>query len=336
MTDPASVSMIFNAIFLLLVLYAVIRAIHGSRNCLTVAPLKTFILLLVYYGLYLTLPFFSWTLWQWSTGLQDIWQALPMLLLTVFLIYARFIEPQLLVVRHTPVRLHDSAPLQDPLKVAVLADIHIGLFSGRVSQLRRIVNLVNLQQPDFIVISGDWTYEPSRQLIDDLNILSGFDAPAYSVPGNHDEQIPGPPIQQLLKEGLEAANIVPIEGKIIEMNEIRLIGVGDLWAGKADMQAMPELPQDKPWLILAHNPDTVAQVPNLPYRPLMLSGHTHGGQLELPWLTDYVLSRVSLLGFKKGLYQVKNAQVFVTVGTGLVGLPLRFRAPPTIDILHVH
>lgn len=336
MTDPASVSMIFNAIFLLLVLYAVIRAIHGSRNCLTVAPLKTFILLLVYYGLYLTLPFFSWTLWQWSTGLQDIWQALPMLLLTVFLIYARFIEPQLLVVRHTPVRLHDSAPLQDPLKVAVLADIHIGLFSGRVSQLRRIVNLVNLQQPDFIVISGDWTYEPSRQLIDDLNILSGFNAPAYSVPGNHDEQIPGPPIQQLLKEGLEAANIVPIEGKIIEMNEIRLIGVGDLWAGKADMQAMPELPQDKPWLILAHNPDTVAQVPNLPYRPLMLSGHTHGGQLELPWLTDYVLSRVSLLGFKKGLYQVKNAQVFVTVGTGLVGLPLRFRAPPTIDILHVH
>lgn len=336
MTDPASVSMIFNAIFLLLALYAVIRAIHGSRNCLTVAPLKTFILLLVYYGLYLTLPFFSWTLWQWSTGLQDIWQALPMLLLTVFLIYARFIEPQLLVVRHTPVRLHDSAPLQDPLKVAVLADIHIGLFSGRVSQLRRIVNLVNLQQPDFIVISGDWTYEPSRQLIDDLNILSGFNAPAYSVPGNHDEQIPGPPIQQLLKEGLEAANIVPIEGKIIEMNEIRLIGVGDLWAGKADMQAMPELPQDKPWLILAHNPDTVAQVPNLPYRPLMLSGHTHGGQLELPWLTDYVLSRVSLLGFKKGLYQVKNAQVFVTVGTGLVGLPLRFRAPPTIDILHVH
>lgn len=336
MTDPASVSMIFNAIFLLLVLYAVIRAIHGSRNCLTVAPLKTFILLLVYYGLYLTLPFFSWTLWQWSTGLQDIWQALPMLLLTIFLIYARFIEPQLLVVRHTPVRLHDSAPLQDPLKVAVLADIHIGLFSGRVGQLRRIVNLVNLQQPDFIVISGDWTYEPSRQLIDDLNILSGFNAPAYSVPGNHDEQIPGPPIQQLLKEGLEAANIVPIEGKIIEMNEIRLIGVGDLWAGKADMQAMPELPQDKPWLILAHNPDTVAQVPNLPYRPLMLSGHTHGGQLELPWLTDYVLSRVSLLGFKKGLYQVKNAQVFVTVGTGLVGLPLRFRAPPTIDILHVH
>lgn len=336
MTDPASVSMIFNAIFLLLVLYAVIRAIYGSRNCLTVAPLKTFILLLVYYGLYLTLPFFSWTLWQWSTGLQDIWQALPMLLLTIFLIYARFIEPQLLVVRHTPVRLHDSAPLQDPLKVAVLADIHIGLFSGRVSQLRRIVNLVNLQQPDFIVISGDWTYEPSRQLIDDLNILSGFNAPAYSVPGNHDEQIPGPPIQQLLKEGLEAANIVPIEGKIIEMNEIRLIGVGDLWAGKADMQAMPQLPQDKPWLILAHNPDTVAQVPNLPYRPLMLSGHTHGGQLELPWLTDYVLSRVSLLGFKKGLYQVKNAQVFVTVGTGLVGLPLRFRAPPTIDILHVH
>ena len=336
MTDPASVQIIFNGIFLLLAVYAVIRAIHGCRHSLTVSPFKTFILLFVYYGLYLTLPFFSWTLWQWSIGVQDAWQAVPMLLLSVFLIYARFVEPQILVVRRTPVHLHDSPPLQDPLRVALLADIHVGLFSGRARQLKRIVNLVNQEQPDFIVISGDWTYEPSDQLIKDLKILSGFNAPAYSVPGNHDEQIPGPPIQQVLKEGLEAANIIPIEGKIIEMNEIRLIGVGDLWAGKADMQAMPALPQDKPWLILAHNPDTVAQVPDLPYRPLMLSGHTHGGQLELPWLTDYVLSRVSLLGFKKGLYQVKNAQVFVTVGTGLVGMPLRFRTPPTIDILHVH
>lgn len=336
MTDPVSVQSVFNIIFLVMALYAVIRAIYGCRHSVTVEPFKTFLLLFVYYGLYLTLPFFSWTLWQWSVGLQDAWQAVPMALISLFLIYARFIEPLVMVVRHTRIRLHDAPELQRPIKIALLADIHVGLFSGRVRQLKKIVQLVNQENPDLIVISGDWTYEPNDHLSRDLAVLSQFVAPAYSVPGNHDEQIPGPPIQQILKQALEATQIIPIEGKIIELDEIRLIGVGDLWAGKADMQLLPELAQDKPWVIVAHNPDTVAQVPDLPYRPLMLSGHTHGGQLELPWLTDYVLNRVSLLGFKKGLYQVKNAQVFVTVGTGLVGLPLRFRAPPTIDILHLH
>ena len=126
-----------------------------------------------------------------------------------------------------------------------------------------------------------------------------------------------------------------IEGQVVEFNEFRLIGIGDLWAGKADMRFMPQLTQDKPWIILSHNPDTVDMVPKLPTRPLMLSGHTHGGQVELPWLTDYVMKKVSILGHKKGLYQHENADVFVTVGTGMVGVPFRFRVPPTIDIIEL-
>ena len=112
-------------------------------------------------------------------------------------------------------------------------------------------------------------------------------------------------------------------------------GVGDLWAGKTDMRYMPDLPQDKPWVILSHNPDTVDMVPKLPSHPLMLSGHTHGGQVELPWLTNYIMKKVSILGHKKGLYQHENADVFVTVGTGMVGVPFRFRVPPTIDVIEL-
>ena len=79
---------------------------------------------------------------------------------------------------------------------------------------------------------------------------------------------------------------------------------------KTDMRAMPDLPQDKPWVILSHNPDTVDMVPKLPTRPLMLSGHTHGGQVELPWLTDYVMKKVSILGHKK-VYTGMNMQMYL-------------------------
>lgn len=336
MSDIALVNNIFYGVFVLISLYALVRAILIGRHSISITPFKTFLLLFVYYGLYLTLPFFSWTLWQWSVGLQTVWEALPLTLITLFLIYARFVEPLYVVVRHTTIPLQHAPALQQPLKVALLADIHVGLFSGRVRQLKKIVRLVNAEQPDIIVFSGDWTYEPNDHLKQDLSVLADLNAPAYSVPGNHDEQIPGPPVQDILRSALEHANILPIEDRVIELDEIRLMGVGDLWAGKANLDLLPQLPQDKDWLLLAHNPDTVAQVPPLPNRPLMLSGHTHGGQIELPWITSYVMRKVSLLGYKKGLYQAENAQVFVTIGTGLVGVPLRFRAPPTIDILHLH
>jgi len=185
------------------------------------------------------------------------------------------------------------------------------------------------------VVAGDWTYEPENQLAKELEMLREIKAPVYSVTGNHDEQYPGPPIQELLRHALESNNVIDIEGKIVEFDEFRLIGVGDLWAGKTDMRLLPELPQDKPWLILSHNPDTVDMVPALPTRPLMLSGHTHGGQVELPWVTNYIMKKVSILGHKRGLYKHEHADVFVTVGTGMVGVPFRFRVPPTIDIIEL-
>ncbi len=81
-------------------------------------------------------------------------------------------------------------------------------------------------------MAGDWTYEPEDKLVQELSVLKDIKAPVYSVPGNHDEQYPGPPIQQLLKDALHYNDVMDIEGKIVEFDEFRLIGIGDLWAGK--------------------------------------------------------------------------------------------------------
>ncbi|ENV65958.1 phosphohydrolase [Acinetobacter junii] len=335
MYSSDTVIFIFYAIFALLALWGLIQAwIHQSRTE-TIHPFKAFIHLLAFYLSYLLIPLWFFSLYTGWSDYYSLHQSTFVFLLSSLLIYARFIEPHIVQVKHHQYRLHPDREFTRPIKLAVVADMHVGLFSGHERQLKTIVKKLNQQQPDLVVVAGDWTYEPENRLVQELAILREIHAPVYSVPGNHDEQYPGPPIQALLKQALEHNDVIDIEGKIVEFDEFRLIGVGDLWAGKANMRYMPELPQNKPWLILSHNPDTVDMVPELPTRPLMVSGHTHGGQIELPWITNYIMKRVSILGHKKGFYTHEHADVFVTVGTGMVGVPFRFRVPPTIDIIEL-
>ncbi len=322
--------------FSLIALWGVIQAWRSQSRTETIHPFKSFVHLLVFYLSYLLFPLFLFNLyatWQQQLSLH---QSIFIFLLSSVLIYARFIEPHLIRVRHLSYKLSASqTAFKKPVRVALIADLHVGLFSGHERQLRLVAEKINQQQPDLVVVAGDWTYEPENRLEQELAILKTIHAPIYSVTGNHDEQYPGPPIQALLHRALENNHVMDIESKIVEFDEFRLIGVGDLWAGKTDMRILPQLPQDKPWLILSHNPDTVDMVPELSQRPLMLSGHTHGGQVELPWLTNYIMKKVSILGHKHGLYSHENADVFVTVGIGMVGVPFRFRVPPTIDIIEL-
>ncbi|QBZ99633.1 metallophosphoesterase [Acinetobacter nosocomialis] len=335
MWNPNSIIFCFYFIFSILALWGIVEAwVHQSRTE-TIHPFKAFVHLLAFYLSYLLIPLWFFNLYAGWMGYYSIHQTIFIFLLSGILIYARFIEPHMVRVDVHQYRLNPDRRFNKPVKVALIADLHIGLFSGHERQLKIIVKKLNEQKPDLVVVAGDWTYEPEDKLVQELSVLKDIQAPVYSVPGNHDEQYPGPPIQQLLKDALYYNEVMDIEGKIVEFDEFRLIGIGDLWAGKTDMRSMPDLPQDKPWLILSHNPDTVDMVPKLPNRPLMFSGHTHGGQVELPWVTNYIMKKVSILGHKRGFYSHEHADVFVTVGTGMVGIPLRFRVPPTIDIIEL-
>ncbi|MCL6237176.1 metallophosphoesterase [Acinetobacter sp. ANC 5033] len=335
MWELDSVVMYFYIGLAVLGVWAISQAWLSQSRTETIHPFKAFVHLLAFYLSYLLIPLFFFSFYAGWSGYYSLHEAIFVGAVTGLLCYARFIEPHMIQVKKCQYQLHETRQLLKPVRIALIGDLHIGLFSGHERQLKMIVDKINAQNPDLVVVAGDWTYEPENKLAEELAVLKKIIAPIYSVNGNHDEQYPGPPIQTLLKHALESNHVVDIEGQVVEFNEFRLLGVGDLWAGKADMRYLPELPQDKPWIILSHNPDTVDMVPKLPGRPLMLSGHTHGGQVQLPWLTDYVMKKVSILGHKKGLYQHDNADVFVTVGTGMVGVPFRFLVPPTIDIIEL-
>ncbi len=245
------------------------------------------------------------------------------LVLAVSALYARFVEPYQIVIRESSMRVGA------PLRIALIADVHIGLFQGR-ERMQQIVDTLNTLNVDAVVVAGDWTYEPTRPLIELLAPISQSRHRVLSVPGNHDEEMPGPPLAAELRAALTVHRVEPIEGRVVSVRGVRFVGVGDRWARKD----VPPLIQgtDGPLVALAHNPDSVDRLANTPIR-VMLAAHTHGGQVNLPIVTAWMLKKATKGGFKRGLYQIDDRQVFVTSGLGMVGLPLRLFQPPVIDVI---
>ena len=257
MWDTHSVVFYFYISFVVIGLWGVAQAWLSQTRTETIHPFKAFVHLLAFYLSYLLFPLFFFSLYAGWSGYYSLHEAVFIFGLSCLLIYARFIEPHHVGVKTMQYQLNPEQKMQQPIKIALIGDLHIGLFSGHERQLNIIVTKINQQNPDLVLVAGDWTYEPENTLADELAILKQIKAPVYSVNGNHDEQYPGPPIQNLLRHALKVNNVIDIEGQMVEFDEFRLLGVGDLWAGKTDMRYMPDLPQDKPWVLLSHNPDTV-------------------------------------------------------------------------------
>ncbi len=248
------------------------------------------------------------------------------LLLATSATYARFIEPQQIVVRQT------AMDIGAPLRVALISDMHIGLFHGR-ERVQQIVDVLNSLDVNVVLVAGDWTYEPREPLSELLAPLAQLRHRILSVPGNHDEEIPGPPLAAELRAALVEHHVEPIEGRVVNVKGINFVGLGDRWAHKDMIASMlAELVGQGPFVALAHNPDSIDRLQLTPIRTL-LAGHTHGGQINLPFATARVLKNATQHGFKRGLYPLGEHQVFVTSGLGVVGLPLRLFQPPVIDVL---
>ncbi|MGB0867233.1 MAG: metallophosphoesterase [Granulosicoccaceae bacterium] len=253
--------------------------------------------------------------------------AFALLVPFVLLFYGRFIEPNLLLVeRH-------SFPAPFKIKIALIGDVHVGLFSSD-ERLSRLIERLNALDVDEVWVAGDWTYLPPFDMKTVFSVWSQLRHPVFSVPGNHDAQRPGPPLQQSLRRALQDNGVEYLENTIEARDGFSLLGLGSAWALEAHYQLVHHVHAKSPLLVLAHNPDVANFFPKPAF--LTLAGHTHGGQVDLPWLTQRVLSKVTMAGVKEGWYQTPNGPMFVTRGIGMVGLPVRFRSVPVIDVIELY
>ena len=243
------------------------------------------------------------------------------------LCYARFVEPNELVVRRTVI----PAPLD--LNIALVADVHVGIYT-RPDKLAQMVRKLNALHVDLVLFAGDFTYDPPKNLAAALAPLRRLDKPMYAVLGNHDVELPGPPLAQKIKTVLAGSPVHFIEHKVIDFRDFRLAGLYDWWSGRTNTRFLQALPHDKPLLILMHQPHSLRALRGVDFA-LAMAGHTHGGQVNIPWLTDEVFLLTRDEHYVNGYYATSTGKLFVTPGIGITGMPLRFDCPPTIDVLEL-
>ncbi len=256
--------------------------------------------------------------------------------------YARFIEPQLLVTHRETIILPGASASSPAIRIALFGDPHIGLF-GNAMPIDRIVRRINAENVDGAFLAGDLTYHPDPDDIGHaFSALEELDAPLFVVFGNHDVGFPGDDLTGPLMTALGSAGAQIVHNRAIETDlggrRVIVAGASDLWQRRQDFSFSQALTGGLTILLLTHNPDTARVVPDDFAYDLMLAGHTHGGQIRLPFLYQRIIP--TEWPFDKELHHFPapggDRLVYVTSGTGMVGLPMRFLMPPRVDILTLH
>ena len=109
--------------------------------------------------------------------------------------------------------------------------------------------------------------------------------------------------------------------------------MGSHWFKDDKVELLDQFKEKDKIVILTHNPDTVYSIKRNNF--ILLSGHTHGGQIRIPYIYKKLIPVSGEIIWDQGLYKYKNGQVFVSSGIGEIGLPMRFLIPPTIDIINL-
>lgn len=224
----------------------------------------------------------------------------------------------------------------DGYRIAQLSDLHIGGLWPR-ARAARWVSRVNALDVDLVALTGDYVTQGTsfhEDIVAVLAAMRGRDG-AVAVMGNHDYFGDG----DSLVARLRARGVVVLrnEHRVLwrSGDALALAGVDDTWSGRADVaRALAGHDLGRPLIALAHDPQLFPQLARRG-AALVLSGHTHWGQIALPFLaTRYNLSRLSYR-YHAGLYRDGAAVLYVSPGLGTTGPPMRLGAPPEITVLRL-
>jgi len=247
---------------------------------------------------------------------------------------AALTEPYMLSIEHKRIHLNRLPKAFDGFRVVQLSDIHHGPFSSR-EQIERAVDTANRLQPDIIALTGDYISKerhyaaPCAEMLGRLKAKYGV----YAVLGNHDHWVDAALLTDLFRA--EGITVLINEGMHFEKNgaSFWLAGVDDTMVGLEDLPLALAGSSDNEFkLLLAHNPIILRRAARAGV-DLVLSGHTHGGQVSLRSERNTAgRPRRRLL---KGLARQGETQIYITRGLGTVVLPVRFGCPPEVSLLEL-
>lgn len=247
--------------------------------------------------------------------------------------YAKQIEPNLLTINQVSL---PSTKKTKQLKIVFFCDTHFGKLYAP-DKIESIVEKINKEKPDLIIFGGDFFDAYSRdEAMLDLDYFSEQLANMqstygkFAVWGNHDL---GGGSARIYQNTLEQGGFTLLQNETITLSELNMTitGLDDYLLGKPDTKITETLSPDFFNLLISHAPDVVDGM-DTETADFILAGHSHGGQVYVPFLTSLILPTGAKY-YPKGMYALDNPQetaLFVSKGLGMTHMPYRFLNAPEI------
>ncbi len=254
--------------------------------------------------------------------------------------YARYFEPGFLDINQLKIT-HSTIPKSfDGFKIVQFSDTHLSEYFT-IGRLRTIVDKINDLSPDLLFFTGDLMDEPNQytQMNEIVPVLEKLEAPfgKFAVYGNHDHGGYGTDIYR---------NIITMSGFTLLQNQVQNIsmldghkisvsGIDDLMLGKPSYEGtLGNLNKHTFNILLAHEPDAALESKKY-HVHLQLSGHSHGGQVQVPFYGPLITPPFATEYFE-GMYDIDNMKLYVNRGLGTTRLPFRFLSVPEITQLTLY
>ncbi len=255
--------------------------------------------------------------------------------------WAFYLEPSSFRIREETVTVPRWPSQCNALRIAVLADLHVGSPYKDLDSLRDLVNRVNQAKPDLTLLPGDFV---TQRVVGGTLIapeaasavLAKLKAPlgVYAVLGNHDWWLDSKRVEKALSSnGIEA-----LEDRSTDLSKgdchLKLVGISDFWEGPHNInQALADVGASDSVLAFTHNPDVFPEIPNNVL--LTIAGHTHGGQVYIPVIGRPIVPSNFGERYAIGHIIEDGKHLYVSPGVGTSIIPVRFLVPPEVTILKI-
>lgn len=252
------------------------------------------------------------------------------LLLFVFIFYSAFIEPRSIKKEKIAIPLKDVSSQISQMVFVQISDVHFKKSSLKAKKLIKILEEIS---PDYLFITGDLIDRKTKNLKDFqefiLKLAKIPKNPPLMVLGNHEHT--NPKINEFLKIIEQSGIKILFNQKILLKDKIVLIGLDDPHTHHDNIEKILPVSEDVPKIILAHSPEIFRKIDLK--NGIVFCGHTHGGQIDIPFFTKLILPLSYDKNYKKGLFSKDSLFMYVNRGIGETFLPLRFNSPPEITII---